>query len=134
MFDVFDKFATDEKKELLGTEVVLERGVSLLIARADNTNFLKAIQKEVDDIAEKTAGMSEDEAYDFDRKSLLVVLAKTVLLGWKGLSYKGKPIKYSEDNAVMLLAHKDFRKLVMEHASKFSNYKAQLEDADEKNS
>lgn len=133
MFDVFDKFATDEKKEVSGTEVVLEKGVSLLIARADNINFLKLIQKEADDIAEKTAGMNEEDAYDLDRKSLLVVLAKTVLLGWKGLSYKGRPIKYSEDNAVMLLGHKDFRKLVMQHASDFANFKAKLEDADEKN-
>lgn len=133
MFDVFDKFATDEKKELQGAEVVLEQGVSLRIARADNINFLNLLQQEADAMAEKTENMSEDEAYDFDRKSLLRVLAKTVLLGWKGLSYKGKPIKYNEENAMMLLKHKDFRKLVMQHASDFANFKARLEDEDEKN-
>jgi len=133
MFDVFDKFATDEKKELSGTEVFLEKGVSITVARADNINFVRLLQEEVDALAEKTDGMSEDEAYEFDHQSFLRVLAKTILLGWKGLSYKGKPIKYSEANAVKLLAHKDFRKLVMQHSSEFANFKAKLEDEDEKN-
>ena len=133
MFDVFEKFATDETKEECGAEVSLGKGVSLTIARVNNTNFLKLVQEEADRVAEKSISLSEDDAEALDKETMLAVLAKTVLLGWKGVSYKGKPLKYSRENAVMLLKHKDFRKLVMEHANEFENYKAQWEVADEKN-
>ena len=134
MFDVFEKFATDETKEECGAVVSLGEGVSLTIARANNSGFLKLIQEEADQVAEKMVALSEKDAEALDRQTMLEVLAKTVLLGWKGVAYKGKIIKYSVDNAVKLLAHKDFRKLVMEHANDFEHYRAKLEVADEKNS
>ena len=133
MFDVFDKFATDETKEECGVEVSLGKGVSLTIARANNAAFLKLIQEEADRVAEQSTSLSDEDAEALDKKSMLEVLAKTVLLGWKGVAYKGKSMKYSVDNAVTLLGHKDFRKLVMEHANDFEHYRATLEDADEKN-
>ena len=133
MFDVFEKFATDETKEECGVEVSLGKGVSLTIARANNSGFLKLVQEEADQVAEKSVALSGEDAEALDRKTMLTVLAKTVLLGWKGVAYKGKVLKYSIDNAAMLLAHKDFRKLVMEHANDFEHYKAKLEGADEKN-
>ena len=134
MFDVFEKFATDETKEECGVVVSLGEGVSLTIARANNANFLKFVQEEADRVAEKSVALSAEDAEALDKKTMLGVLAKTVLLGWKGVAYKGKVIKYSVDNAVKLLSHKDFRKLVMEHANDIEYYKAELEDADEKNS
>lgn len=133
MFDVFEKFATDETKEECGVEVSLGEGVSLTIARANNANFLKFVQEEADRVAEKSVALSADDAEEFDKKTMLGVLAKTVLLGWKGVAYKGKKIKYSVENAAMLLKHKDFRKLVMEHANDFEHYKALWEGEDEKN-
>ncbi len=134
MLDVFEKFATDETKEECGVEVSLGEGVSLTIARANNSAFLRMIQEEADKVAEKSATLNEDEAEELDKQAMLNVLAKTVLLGWTGLSYKGKPIKYNTANAVKLLKHKDFRRLVMEHANNFEHYRADLEDKDEKNS
>lgn len=133
MFDVFEKFATDETKEECGAVVSLGEGVSITVARVNNSNFLKLVQEEADRVAEKSIALSEAEAEALDKDTMLQVLAKTVLLGWKGVAYKGKVLKYSVDNATMLLKHKDFRKLVMEHADKFEHFKAQWEAADEKN-
>ena len=133
MFDVFEKFATDETKEECGVEVSLGKGVNLVIARANNAAFMKLIQEEADRVAEQSMKLSEEDAETLDKDSMLAVLAKTILLGWSGVSYKGKPMKYSVDNAKTLLRHKDFRKLVMEHANDFEHYKAKLEDVDEKN-
>ena len=133
MFDVFEKFATDETKEECGTTVHLGEGVSLLIARAGNANFLKLVQEEADRVAEESVAVSEDKAAEIDKEAMLFVLAKTILLGWEGVAYKGKPIKYSVPNAVKLLRHKEFRKLVMEHANDLDHYRAKLEDDDEKN-
>ena len=134
MFDVFEKFATNETKEECGTEVSLGKDVSLLVARAGNSKFLKLIQEEADRVAEQSASVSEAEAAKIDKDAMTFVLAKTILLGWKGVAYKGKPIKYSVVNAAKLLAHKDFRKLVMEHANELDHFRAKLEDEDEKNS
>ncbi len=133
MFDVFEKFATDETKEECGVEVSLGEGVSLTVARANNANFLKRIQEQADEVAEKSIALSAEDAEILDKQAMTRVLAETVLLGWKGVAYKGKIVKYSTDNAVMLLTHKDFRRLVMEHANNMDHYRAKLEDADEKN-
>ena len=133
MFDVFEKFATDEIKEESGVKVSLGKGVSLTIARSDNSKFLKLLQEEADRVAETVVGLNDKEAEAVDKQAMLFVLAKTILLGWEGVAYKGKMIKYSIDNAVMLLGHKDFSKLVMKHAGDIELYRAKLESDDEKN-
>lgn len=133
MFDIFNEFATDEKKENEGVVIDLGNGASLLIARRDNDKYLKLVQEEADAFAISSQGLSA-EAYDKADKAILTkILAETILLGWKNLSYKGKPLPYSVKNAAMLLGHKEFRRLVMRHASDMANYKAKLEDQDEKN-
>ncbi len=133
MFDVFEKFATDETKEECGTKVSLGKGVSLTIARASNSKFLAMLQEEADRVAEQSIALNATEAEDLDKNTMLGVLATTILLDWEGVAYKGKVLKYSKENAVKLLRHKDFRKLVMDHANDFELYRAKLEDADEKN-
>jgi hypothetical protein len=134
MLDIFDEFATDEKKENEGVAVDLGGGASLLIARRDNVNYLRIVQEEADTFAVSSQGLSAEDYEKADKAILTKILAGTILLGWKNLSYKGKPLPYNVKNAVMLLGHKDFRRLVMEHASDIANYKAKLEDKDEKNS
>ena len=133
MLDIFDEFATDEKKENEGVVIDLGGGASLLIARRDNDKYLKKVQEEADAFAISSQGLSAEAYEKADKEILTKILAGTILLGWKNLSYKGKLLPYNIKNAVMVLGHKDFRRLVMEHASDMANYKAKLEDKDEKN-
>jgi len=133
MLDIFNEFATDEKKENEGVNINLGGGASVLIARRDNDNYLKQVQKEADAFAISSQGLSAEAYEKADKEVLTKILAKTILIGWKNLSYKGKLLPYNNKNAIMLLSHKDFRRLIMKHASDMANYKAELEDQDEKN-
>jgi len=133
MLDIFDEFATDEKKEIDGVDFDIGGGASLLIARRDNDNYLKMVQEEADAFAISSQGLSAEAYEKADKEILTKILARTILLGWKNLSYRGKLLPYNMKNAIMILGHKDFRKLVMKYASEMSHYKAVLEDKDEKN-
>jgi hypothetical protein len=133
MFDIFDNYATDEKKEIEGIDHEIGGGATIKVARANNLNYLKAVQKASDAVAEAN-GLSEDDTNELDQEEYRKVLATTILMGWDKLSYKGKEIKYSVKNAMMLLKHKDFRVAVMRLASKDDGYRLAREDADEKNS
>lgn len=121
MLDVFEKFATDEQKELQGVEVPLGNGAKIRVARSDNANYTKALfaayeEHEVDLSAEGP------EADKLDTEILARVMAKHVLVGFSGISYKGEELPYSEENAYKLLLIKDFRKTVLRHAAKRENF------------
>lgn len=132
-YDVFDLYATDEKKELDGAIVELGKGVSVTVALAQNDNFLKRILEESERQAGIIKGLPEKEAKARDLKGLCEVLAETVLLGFKGMSYKGKPIKYTKANAVKLLLHREFRKMVLAHAGNLDNFRLKREEKEVKN-
>lgn len=133
MLDVFKVYATDEKKELAGVEIPLGGGAFITVARANNDNFLKKIIEESDLHLAEIKSLPKEEASVLDKQILCKVLAETVLLDFKGLSYDGKAIKYSLENAAKLLAIKDFRKLVMTHADNLENFRLVQEAKDTKN-
>ncbi len=132
-YDVFKLYATDEKKETEGVAVDLGGGSSITVARADNDNFLTKIVESSELHMAELQSLPKAEAAALDKSLLCEVLAETVLLGFKKLDYAGKPIKYSVENAKKLLAHKDFRRLVMKHANDIENFRAAQEAADAKN-
>lgn len=133
MLDIFDAFATDEKKELEGAWEPIGSGTELLIARAENDNNLRQSLALLEANQEQLDTLPEDEKRALDRELTLGLMADTILLGWKSLVYKGKTLKYSRDNAIMLLRHADFRKQVMRLANKRSRYQLVADEADTKN-
>lgn len=132
-YDVFELFATDEDKELKGVEVELGEGATIRVARADNDNFMKAIIEATEANKDALDSLPEKEAKALDRRILCEVLADTILLDFKGMLYKGKSMKYSKANATKMLLHKDFRRMVMRHASNLSNFKLSREEKEVKN-
>lgn len=134
MFDLFNKFAVDEKKEVEGVEISLGDGAFITVARSDNQNFnekiLEASEKHLADIK----ALPKKEAVELDRKILCGVMAGTILTGFRGMSYKGKALKYSVENATMLLLElKEFFKLVRSHSMNIENYRVKIETDDVKN-
>jgi hypothetical protein len=132
MFDVFKVYATDEKKENEGVEVQLGGGASITVARMHNPNFSKCILAEHEKHKAVLDALPEDEKKKLDEEIMCRVLAESILVGFKGLGYKGKATPYSKDNAIKHLMVKDFRVKVVEEASKLDNYRAVMEDADAK--
>ena len=133
MFDVFDRYATDENLEVEGVEVPLGDGAFIKVARADNERFNKMLVEVLEANAEKLDTLPEAESKKLDRQLYNEVLAETVLLGWKGMHYQGKPMKYSKANAIKLLEHRDFKKEVLQQAARRQHFKQKWEEADAKN-
>lgn len=125
--DIFDAFATDADKELNGVDVPLGGGTSIKIARANNRRYNEELLKEYDKYEVSIKALPDDEAGELDTTIICRVVARTILLGWENLKYKGEFLDYSEENAAMLLEHKDFRIKVMSLASQLDLFKAKKE-------
>lgn len=132
MLDIFKAFATDAALELEGVWKEIGGGAELLIARNNNSRYLKAMDREYK--AHKHALSGDNEGAEKLAEDLLIrVLATTILLGWKNLSWQGQPLEYSVQNAEMLLSVKDFRKLVISLSEDLQNFQRAEDEAVEKN-
>lgn len=129
--DIFAAYAVDENLEVNGTW--MEVGdAKFLVARSGNKNYVKALSKAVER-NRKALNRRDDEADKLSDKLMAEVIAKTILLGWEGVKYQGKPLEYNAENAVMVLKHPEFRKEIMQLADDFDQFKAQKEAEEEKN-
>lgn len=126
--DIFAKFATDESLETNGTWRDLGGGTRVLVARSGNRAYARMLAK----LYEQHRAVLDAADDVADRKSdqiMAEVVAKTILLGWESVLYKGKHLEYSVENATMLLAHKDFRRTIMNLAEDQEAYLAKEEIA-----
>lgn len=129
--DIFSTYAVDEAKEQNGTW--LEVGdAEFLVARSGNKAYVKLLGKEVER-NQKVLDRKDDKADEVSDKIMIDVLAATILLDWKNVSYKGESLPYSKDNAKTLLAHKEFRHEIMKLSSDFNSYKLAQEAEEVKN-
>lgn len=126
--DVFQSYATDEKLETEGTWREVKGGAKLLVARAGNSAYAKALQKQYE-MHQKVLEGDDQAAEDKSTEIMIDVTARTILLGWDGISYQGKVMEYSVENAKKLLRVKDFRRMVQDLAQQFDAYKVKEEEA-----
>ena len=126
--DIFATFATDEVAESEGRWFPLSKKAKVLVARTGNPNYIKALRQRM-----KDNQIDPEDNSDENEKlvtSLVVdTMAETILLGWKGLEYKGKALEYSKENAVTLLEVKDFRKRIGNIADSAESFR--LKDGEE---
>jgi hypothetical protein len=130
-FDVFEAYATDEKLEVEGTWIP-HNGAKFKVARTGNSEYTKLINKEYE---ENRIALSQqgEEAEKLDVEIMIGVMARTILLGFEGVSYQGKEMKYSIENAKTLLRIKEFRAVVSAWAREINNYKFKKEEDEIKN-
>lgn len=132
--DLFKAFATDEKLEIEGRWVPLNDKTSFKIARAYNKQFNRLFNREFK--ANKLAlGAKGAEAERLADDIMCNVMAKTILLDWKGpVSLAGEDLgKFSEAGAVKALKLKEFRSWVQERADDTTAFKVHQDEDDEKN-
>lgn len=136
-FDIFTAFATDENLENNGTIFPLGADSSLLIARAGNRRYQRAITKaverrklELDSGGPEASDADANAAADVSDQIIVDVMAETVLLGWTNLTFKGEDLgEYTTEKARKVLAVKDFRKHVSMLADKMEAFKVKGEVA-----
>lgn len=131
--DIFDEFATDEKLEIEGAWIDYDDKTQFLIAREYNDHFQRVFSETQEKHARELKAKT-DAAKKLSGRLMIEIMAKTILLGWKGpVKVRGVAIEYSFENAVKLLEFKGFRGWVASQAGNEGNYKAQAEEADAKN-
>lgn len=132
--DLFTTFATDEKLEIEGRWVPFDNKTSFKIARAYNKHFSRLFQRmyESNKHALKAKGPEAEELAD---KIMCEVMAKTILVDWKGpVSIKGEDLGvYSAEGAQKALKLKEFRAWVNAQADDTAAFKVEQEDEDAKN-
>jgi hypothetical protein len=126
--DIFNTYATDEVAEVEGRWQKIGKDAKVLVARTGNARYQKEFRKALER-HEGDLGTGSEEADKLAEEILIEVMAKTILLGWEGLSYQGQTVEYSVDMAKTLLRVKDFRKRVMAIADNLENFKIQAEVA-----
>lgn len=129
--DIFAAYATDESKEQNGAWFEIG-DARFLIARSNNRNYARALGKAVEQ-NQKVLDQKNDEADALSDRIMTNVLAETILLGWEGVKFKGKPLAYSIDNAKKVLAIRDFRVEIMKRADEFDAYRLEKDAEAEKN-
>jgi hypothetical protein len=131
MFDVFAQYATDESAENEGVWIL--RGTAQFrVARSGNRAYGKELTRVMEQ--NKTLLDMKDEAAEKLAEKLMVeVMARTILVDWKGVHFQKKPMDYSFENAVTLLSVKDFRRMINGLADDMSLFKAKLEEDQVKN-
>lgn len=125
--DIFATFATDEKLEVEGRWFDLSKTAKVRVARSGNPLYIKRLRKKLDENRIDLDSQG-DEANEVAEKLMVDVMADTILLGWEGLEFRGKPMEYSPLNARLLLQVKDFRKKVSGFSESFEAFKVKAQE------
>lgn len=149
--DIFSAYGTSNQAEEKGRW--FEFGdVEFLVARSGNRAYNDMISAQFTahkhTLDQKDTPEARTIANERADKINTLVMANTILLGWRGLAktdadgvvttgqvrYKGAELAFSTANASTLLSHKDFRAVISAKSDDFRNYLEDVKKEDEKNS
>lgn len=130
--DFKKEFVTNKALEEGGVWVDIGSDASLKVARAGNKKSIARYRElAAPYIAQITHGKISD---DIAVQISVQVQAETILLDWKGISYDGKAMEYSTENAVKLLTESpDFRELVATISNERRTFQQQIDEVITKN-
>jgi hypothetical protein len=130
--DIRKLFGTNKQAEIEGKWNDIGDGIELLVARIGNPQY----QKEFMRISKPhrrslRRGTLNDEVAE---RLLIKVMAKNILLGWRGLKEDDVEIEYSYTEAVRVLTeYKDLRDIVSDIANEMDSFKDEDEEEGKKN-
>ena len=131
--DISKEFGTDERLEEEGAWVDIGDGTLLCVARIGNKKYAKYFERLMK--PHRAQFRTGNIPIELQEVNVTKTLAKTVLLGWENLTYQGKLLEYSVDNAIMVMSDlKDFRTMVTEIAGEMGTFKEEEVEETEKNS
>ena len=124
--DLDKEFGTDKKREVEGTWIPLEVGKSgeVLIARIQNVNWRRLARKLPKSIRRQ---MNDDLLPEGTLDEITAeLMAKSIILGWKGLTIGGQEVIYSTETCMeILLKYPDFRTRLYDMASDIENFRVE---------
>lgn len=132
MVDFKKEFVTNKKLEDEGAWVDIGDDGAIKVARAGNKKAIAHMRTiSAPYTSQIRFGKLPD---DVATKIAIETIAETILLDWKGITYDGKPLPYSKENAIRLLTEsEDFRELVSNISSERKTFQQELDEAITKN-
>lgn len=124
---------TDPTLEKDGVEVDLGDGAAIIIRPMRNEDFKKHLNALLKPYERKIQQKRMDPVLhdNLVRKAV----AKNILIGWKGIEIDGKAVKYSPEKAEELMKRfEDFQEDVLTAAMSRETFRAEVVEANEKNS
>lgn len=126
--DIFAHYATDESLENDGAWFDLGGDAKVKVARSGNPRYAKKLTA-LYEKNKKVLDLGGDAADKLSNDMMVEVLAETILLDWKGLSFKKQELPYSVENSKMLLSVKDFRRVIAGFSEDVEAYRVKEEQA-----
>jgi len=137
-FDLKKQFATSEVLEIEGVWEDLDKGEEgedapgILVARVGNKAYLKEYQKVPRGLRRQLEQGTLPEGAG--EQIINKLLAKTILLDWRGIQDDGVEVSYSFESALAKLTeYKDFRELVWEVGNSMERFRQIHLEEEEKN-
>lgn len=123
-----DSYNIDDKLSVEGKWVPIGKNAELKIARLNNESYREFIKKKLKPYKSAMRAGAVDD--DLLNAVVIQAMARHVLLDWKGLKEKGKPLVYSIEECERVLKEKEqFRELVAALANDADLFReAELED------
>lgn len=139
--DIFAAYATNETLEDEGVVVFLTEGKDpekdpwIQVARVNNTGYAKAMQEKFSQLNsdKKRLRLSDADVEIRSKNAMIEIMAEHLLKNFGNLEFQGTPMKNTAENRLMLMRVKDFREMVVGHASDIDLYRVQIEEAAEGN-
>jgi len=134
--NTYEQFKTDEAREKSGVWFDYGAAGKFLLARAGGAN--KAFEKKVEQLSRphrrmiKADMLDNDQAMDLMRRAY----ADAVVLGWENVTGPdGQPLLFSPANALKLFTDlPDLFSAIMEDAGRVAVFRAEIREAEAKNS
>jgi hypothetical protein len=101
-----NQLAIDYEKSTKGIWVDFTKEVKFLIAKKPNPKFDEELAKLIEPFLASIAAGTFDDV--LDKLITAKATAKTVLLGWEGITVDGEPYEYSYENALEMLTNKNY--------------------------
>lgn len=131
--DLRKKYGTDKQLETDGIDLHLGEDAYITVARAGGANARYETEMRRAHKANKRAVQMETLDNREAEKILKGVLARTVVLGWRGIVLDGKPLDFSQDNCLLLFEElPEVYRVVLDESQKLANFRAE-EISDEGN-
>lgn len=132
MGDIKKMFGVNKNLEISGVWQDIGDGVSVKVARMGNPEY----QKDFERVSKPhrraiRRGTLNNEVAE---KLLIKVMARTILLDWKGLEEDGVAVPFNNENALRILTeYKDLRDYVSDIANDIEVFKQEEDEEAEKN-
>jgi len=130
--DFNEAFELDQKLVQEGRWFPVGEGAHCKIARTGNPKYKELLRAKLG-IYEQSLSQKllDDDTAD---TVLIEVMAKTILLDWKGFTDQGKEVKYSVTAAIEYMSKfEEFRSFVARNADNMQAYKAKASEVDRGN-